>query len=86
MLLDFPGRVGLRSRRQAFKTALWLLRKVYDAQSRHAACISSKLDRFDEEDAEYDHSVIKAMEEELEISEYVLDCLMSFLDEMEMVY
>jgi hypothetical protein len=37
MLLDFLSRAGLSSRRQALKMALWLLRKVYDAESRHAA-------------------------------------------------
>ena len=86
MLMGWPSRTGLRSRRQTIKVALWLLRKVYDAESRHAARISSKLDQFDDEDAEYDHSVIKAMVEELEISECALDCLMSLLDELEMIY
>lgn len=86
MLLDFLSRAGLSSRRQALKMALWLLRKVYDAESRHAARISSKIDRFDDEDVVYDHSLIKALEEEMEISEYALDCLMSLLDELEMVY
>ena len=60
MLLDFLSRAGLSSRRQALKMALWLLRKVYDAESRHAARISSKIDRFDDENVVYDHSLIKA--------------------------
>lgn len=86
MWLDFPGRTGLRCRRQALKLALWLLRKVYVAESRHSDCISSSLDRLDDEDTERDYSLFKALEEELEISEYALDCLMSILDELEMVY
>jgi isopenicillin N synthase-like dioxygenase len=30
--------------------------------------------------------LLRLLEEELEISEYALDCLMSLLDELEMVY
>lgn len=86
MLTDLLSRAGLRSRRQTLKVALWLLRKVYEAESGHSDRISDKLGHFDDEDAEYDYSVVKAMEEDLEISEYALDCLMSILDELEMVY
>lgn len=85
MLLDFPGRAGWRCRRQTLKLALWLLRKVYNTESRHSDRISSSLDWLDEH-GEYDYSFVKAMEEELQGSEYALDCLMSILDELEMVY
>lgn len=86
MLTDLLSRAGLRSRHHAFKAALWLLGKVYEAESRQAGRISAKLDQFNYgEVAEYDHLVFQAMEEELEFSEYTLDCLMAVLDELEMV-
>lgn len=86
MLANLLSRAGLRSRRHALKAALWLLGKVYEAESRHAGRISAQLCQFDYgEVAEYDHLVLQAMEEELEFSEYTLDCLMVVLDELEMV-